>query len=71
MAEKLGATRTKARFFMTNPRRKNFIAHEGDYNGVLRFNRSFFERIIRVSTHRKGHAAKGNPCCRISSGVQP
>lgn len=61
MAEKLGATRTKTRYIMTNPRRKQFIAYEGDYNGGLRFNRSFFDRIIRVSTRRKGHAAKATP----------
>ena len=65
MAEKLGATRTKTSFFMTNPRRKNFIAYEGDYNGGLRFNSAFFDRIIRAAIHRKGHAAKGNPCYGI------
>jgi hypothetical protein len=46
---------------MTNPRRKNFIAHEGDYNDALRFNRSFFDRTIRVSTQRKDHAAQAAP----------
>ena len=42
MAEKLGATRTKS-FVMRNTR-GNFIAYEGDYNGALRFNRSFFRK---------------------------
>lgn len=48
-------------FFMTNPIRKNFIAYEGDYNGGLRFNRLFLDRIIRVSTHRNGRAGKSDP----------
>lgn len=65
MTEKLEATRTKTSFFMTNPRRKTFIVYEGDHKGGLRFNSSFFDRIIRASTHRKGHAAKANPCCGI------
>jgi hypothetical protein len=60
MAEKLGATRRKTRFLTANPRRKKFIAHEGDYNGALRFN-SFFDRTIRVATHRKDRAAQATP----------
>jgi hypothetical protein len=60
MAEKLGAIRTKTRFFMTSPR-KSFIPYEGDYNGGLRFNRSFFDKTIRVSTHRKGPPRNAAP----------
>ena len=58
-------------FLHDHSRRKNFIAYEGDYNGGLRFNRSFFDRIISVSTHRNGHAAKSNSCKVEFPRVQP